>query len=154
MLRLKKLYKKYLKEIVYFVFVAFVLANIVSLYRSYNLKVDDTVCSDGSDVVYFWATWCKVCKVESTEIERLLPLYKVQSYAVRSGDFDEVAKYLKKERLQYGFVADEQGAIAREYNVAVFPTIVVCKEKKVFFVDVGYTSWLTLKVKLLLRVLW
>jgi len=137
---MKRKIKKYFKEIIGFSIVLVIVTNIISFYRASSLHVNDEICSDGSDIVYFWATWCPVCKVESPNIDFIAKYYKVKTIAVKSGSDTKITNYMQKHHLEFPVLNDEKGSIASRLGVYIFPTIVTCKDKKVHFSDVGYTS--------------
>ena len=140
MVLMKRKILKYLKEIVVFIIVLTVATNLMSLYRTQNLNISDEVCSDGSDFVHFWATWCVVCKTEASNIEFISKYYKVKTIAVKSGTNKEIQTYLKNNNLSFDFYNDINGDLASKYGINIFPTTITCKDKRVKFVDVGYTS--------------
>ncbi len=144
----KEKLKKYLKEAFVFIIVLFVASNGVSLYRSSQLHLDDDICADGVDVVHFWATWCPVCKTEAFNIDFLTRSYNVRTIAVKSGEDEEIKDYLRRNDLHFRFVNDVHGDIASKYAITVFPTTVICHQKKVKFAEVGYTSTAGLLVRL------
>jgi thiol-disulfide isomerase/thioredoxin len=144
MVLMKNKIKKIIKEIVIFAILLFLATNGMSLYRSASVTMDDSICSNGVDVVHFWATWCPVCKAEASNIERVAKYYKVKTVAVKSGSDAEIKNYLKQNGVSFAYVNDTDGLLAKRYNVEVFPTTVVCSDNKVKFVEVGYTSTLGL----------
>ena len=145
--------KKYLKEIIGFSVVLIIATNVMSFYRASDLHVNDEICADGSDIVYFWATWCPVCKMESSNINLLSKYYNVKTIAVKSKESD-IAIYKKEHKLDFDVINDYDGNLAKSAGIRVFPTIVTCKNKKVSFSDVGYTSILGLLLRQYLPDLW
>jgi thiol-disulfide isomerase/thioredoxin len=140
--------KKIIKEIVIFSLLLLLLTNGISFYRGSSLPIDDAICSDGSDVVHFWATWCPVCKAEASNIAYIAKHYKVKTVAVKSGDANAIKEYLQQNGVDFSFVVDRSGALAEHYGIEVFPTTVVCSKKKVAFVEVGYSSTLGMLLRL------
>ncbi len=148
---MKEKAKKYLKEALIFGVLLLVLSNVLSLYRSTQLHLDDEICSNGSDLVYFWGSWCPVCKAESPNIDVLAKQYRVRSIAVRSGSQEEVHEYMRAHALDFDVVADPDAEIASRYGITVFPVTVVCSQGRAVFADVGYTSTPGLYLRLWLR---
>ena len=134
---MKEKIKKYTKEIIIFIILLTVSTNLLNLYKVKNITIDDSICKDGSDIVHFWATWCPICRTESSNIDFISKYYKVTTIAVNSEDID---KYLKQNNLHFNYIDDNKALLAKKYNISVFPTTITCKEKKVRFVDLGYTS--------------
>jgi len=136
--------KKYVKEIVFLGIALFIVSNLVSFYKASNVKVSDGVCEGGADIVHFFATWCPVCKVEAPNINQVAKDFFVVGVAVKSLDIEE---YMEKNNYTFAFIEDKDGAIAKEADIQVFPTTITCKDKKVLWVDVGYTSTLGLYLR-------
>ncbi len=141
---------KYLKEALLFVVLLFIVSTVVSLYRTSNMTIGDEVCENGAQIVYFWGTWCPVCKMTSPNVERVSKQFDVLAIAVRSGDVNQVEEYMHKERLHMKLRNDSEGAIAEKNGVDVFPTIVFCKNKRVNMAESGYMSTFGLWLRALL----
>jgi len=142
--------KKYIKEVLLFAMIFLLVSSIVSLYRTSNMNIRDDICKDGVQIIYFWGTWCPVCKITSPNIERISKSFDLLSIAVRSGDRRDVQAYMKKRALSFSLVNDKEGAIAKRNGINVFPTTIFCKDKKVEMVEVGYISTFGLWVRALL----
>jgi len=161
---MKKL-KHYAKEILYFIVIMTILTNVISLYKSqdltqrplsitsaklinnqlYNIPVSKPV------LIHFWATWCPVCKLEASNINFLSKYFNVLTIAVKSGDDQEIQKYLDEHNYKYKVINDTNGIISSKFKISGFPTTFIYdKNKKLAFSEVGYTSTLGL----LLRLWW
>lgn len=147
--------KKYIKEFLVFAVLLTVAANAFSYYRSLDLnkeKLDIKTVKllDGTNyeipknkpiLVHFWATWCPVCELESSNIEKLAKDYEVLTIAVQSGTKKEIENYLKKHDLTFKVVNDADGFYSRKFNIKVFPTsFIYDKDKNLTFTEVGYTT--------------
>ena len=100
-------------------------------------------------LVYFWASWCPVCRLTSGNIDALAKQHSVITVAMQSGDAARVANHLKDQALDFPTIADPQGSIAREWGVKGVPTIYgVDKQGRIRFVSLGYTTSLGLKCRL------
>ncbi len=134
--------------------VLFLATNSLSLYRSSDidaksLDLDGYILADSLSldrsaplIVYVWGSWCPVCKTTTPNIEFLAKYLNVVTIATKSDGFDRYA---------FETIDDSNGRIAKELNVSVFPTIIVYdKNGKAFFVDVGYTSTLSIAIKYML----
>ncbi len=145
----------YAKEIITFIVIMTILANIISLYKSSDLnkssfnlenitlldassyKVDDTK----PVLVHFWATWCPTCKLEASNIDTIADSFEVLTIAVKSGTNQDINKFLQENDLNFKVVNDNNGMIANEYNLAAYPTTFIYdKNREVVFSEVGYTS--------------
>ncbi len=147
--------KSILKELTIGAIVIFILSNIISYVRkpeltstllpqvevillntsTYSLKKGKPV------VIHFWATWCKVCKLEAQNIETLSKQYEVLTIAVNSGEDEQIKAYLKERGLTFNVLNDVEGTWAKQFNVEVFPTIFIYdRAGELRFTEVGYTT--------------
>lgn len=147
--------KKYIKEIVTFFIFITILANIISLYKGSDLNkealqninvtlLDSQKYSFPDDkpvLIHFWATWCPTCKLEASNIQTISENFEVLTFAVNSGDNNDIKKYLYDNDLDYKVYNDKDGFFAQEFNIAVYPTTFIYdKNRKLVFSEVGYTS--------------
>ncbi len=155
--------KKYIKEIVKYSIFIIIALNIVSYYKSQDLNkenlpydafklIDDkryTLDKEKPTLVYFWATWCPICKLQSPTIDELSKNYQVITIASQSGTKEQILKYLKENNLNFKVVDDTYNDFAYRFNVKAYPTTLIYdKNKNLKFTDVGYTSSFNLKLKL------
>ena len=154
----------FIKEAFFVLIVVVITANVMSLYRSQSvndapLRLKQFHLTDGSLVnttgtepimLYFWATWCPVCKAESGNIALLAKHYNIITIAVNSGTDEELQNYLKEHGIAYRVVNDEEGKLVEHFQVPAYPTILIYdKEKNLVFKEIGYTSTLGLWLRLL-----
>lgn len=154
----------YIKEIIIFIIILFVISNAVSLYKSRHLDntqlnlrnitlIDTTKYSFSTKkptLVHIWATWCPTCKLEASNIQTISEHFNVLTIAFKSGSDDDIQNYLDQNAYKFSVVNDESGFITSHFNVEVFPTTLIYnKDKKLIFSDVGYTSTLSLYLKML-----
>ncbi len=137
---MKSKINKYFKEFFLFVILFFVMGTLVSLYKTSQMKIQDGVCKRDTDIIYFWAVWCPVCKVTSPNVERVSRHFDVVGIAVRSGSVEKVNEYMQKYELHFKNINDPDAKIASENGVNVFPTIVFCKDGHVKLAEAGYMS--------------
>lgn len=145
--------KKYLKEAVLFFLFLFIVTSGVSLYRTSNMRINNAICENKADIIYFWGAWCPVCKLTSPNIDRFTNNYDIQTIAVQSGRTADIERYLNKNALSFQYINDQNGAIAKKYNITVFPTTVFCKKKKVFLIETGYLSTFGIYLRLMIAKL-
>ena len=131
---------KYLKEAFFFIALLFILSTALSLYRTSEMKIKDNVCKKGARIVYFWGSWCPVCKMTSPNVQRVSKRFNVLAVAVRSGDERQVRAYMQKEGLDFPLLNDKDAQIAQENGVDVYPTLVFCQNAKVKMTESGYMS--------------
>ena len=100
-------------------------------------------------LIYFWATWCPVCKLTSGNIDALTDSHQVVSVAMQSGDAAEIGAYLREKGLRFPVIADPQGRISKAWRVKGVPTVYfVDTNGDIRFVSVGYISTLGIKARL------
>jgi len=157
--------KKYIKEIVSFVIILTILANIVSYYKSTDLNkdtldftsvklLDDTlydIAKQKPILIHFWATWCPICDVEASNIQKISNNFEVITIAVDSTSTKEIKNYLEKHNLSFKVINDLDKQYAKKFNISVFPTTFIYdKHQNLVFSEVGYTS----TIGLYLRMIW
>ena len=152
----------YAKEIALFLVFMAIITNIISLYKSSDLKkeplnvvnitlYDDikyTYVNNKPLLIHFWATWCPTCSIEAANIEMVSKHYEVLTIAVKS-DSDEIKDYLAENSLSFKVVNDKNAIYASEFNIAAYPTTFIYdKDKNLVFSEVGYTSTLGLWLRM------
>ena len=143
----------------------FVVANIVS-YLKKPETIDTTLphlnvtTIDGNQtnladyagkplILYFWGSWCPICKMSSPVISDLSQNHQVLTIAVNSGSNADIQKFIQEKGLHFPVVNDADGAIAQKFGVDTFPTTFIYNDKgSLVYTDVGYTS----KPSLLLKI--
>ena len=92
-------------------------------------KVDlGKVFSTGPTVITFWATWCKPCRKELPELQKLAAKYGDQGFQViginGDGPVDQakIRPYVKALGFDFIVILDPDGEIRRRMQVEVFPT--------------------------------
>ena len=156
--------KKYLKELVLFALFIFIASNAISLYRSADLDTRKlslstvnlinnksyTIDTSKPIMIHFWATWCPICKVEASNIQKISENFQVITIAVQSGSDTKIEKYQKEHSVNFMVINDKDSSLAKQFNISVFPTTIIYnKNGKAIFSDVGYTSIWVLWLKML-----
>jgi len=160
---MKEKLKHYIKEIfLFFIFIT-IVTNILSFYRSGELNkeklqessftlIDSTnynIQKNKPIVIHFWATWCRTCKMEASNIDRLSKDFQIITIAVKSGNNDEIKKYMDEHELNYKVVNDKDGFYARKFKISAYPTTFIYdKNQELIFSEVGYTSTVGLWLRL------
>lgn len=97
---------------------------------------------DRAAVVYFWGSWCGICRHTSPVVQRLhqsgIP---VLSVALKSGSAQEVQAYMRDKGLSFETVNDMDGNVSAHWQIAVTPTIVVLKNGKMMHSTTGLGSY-------------
>jgi len=153
----------YLKEILLFIVVLTLFANLMSWYKSQDLHKESlnieseklinnmpySVAPNSATLVHFWASWCPTCKLEADNIERISQSYEVITIAVKSGTDYEIKKYLDANNFTFNTINDKDGSLSRKFNISAYPTTFIYdKNGNLVFSEVGYTSSLGLYLRM------
>ena len=153
------------KEMISTAVILLVVSNVVSYFRAPVLDssrfpllsgsfIDATpvkmqAYQDKPVLVYVWATWCPVCKMQSPNIARLAKDYTVLSIAVQSGESDEIKRYMQEQGVDFRVLNDVYGEIAKKFKVSVYPSVFIYNAQgELAFSEVGYTSTLGLMIRM------
>ncbi len=100
-------------------------------------------------LVYFWASWCGVCRFTTSDVARLQAAGgNVLTVALRSGDDTQVKQWLARKRLALPVVNDPAGTLSAQWQIGVTPTFVVVSQGKVVQSTTGWTSYWGMKLRL------
>ncbi|WP_145552152.1 protein disulfide oxidoreductase [Yersinia mollaretii] len=100
-------------------------------------------------LIYFWATWCGVCKFTSPSVNQLVQEGEnVLTVALRSGDAPQVERWLSKKGYQLPVVNDPNGQLSAQWQVGVTPTLVIIYQGKMVQHTSGWTSYWGMKLRL------
>jgi thiol:disulfide interchange protein len=100
-------------------------------------------------ILYFWAEWCPVCKLNEGAIDALRSDHPVLTVAMQSGDAAAVARHQATRGLAWETVVDDRGAIATRYGLSGVPAVIVLDAQgNIRFAEQGYTSGFGLRWRL------
>ncbi|AJJ09745.1 redoxin family protein [Yersinia rohdei] len=100
-------------------------------------------------LLYFWATWCGVCKFTTPSVNQLVEEGEnVLTLALRSGDAAQVERWLSKSGYQLPVINDPQGQVAGQWQVNVTPTVVILYQGKMVQHTSGWSSYWGMKLRL------
>jgi peroxiredoxin len=118
-----------------------------TLLDGQSLRLDD---DRGRPVlVYFWATWCPVCRLDQGAVEAVARDHRVVTVAMQSGDAAAVAAHLAERGLSFPVRIDEDGAVAAAWGVRGVPTaFVVDGDGQIRYVTTGVTTRWGLRLRL------
>lgn len=106
-----------------------------------------------STVIYVWATWCSVCKVNSVPVEwnyRISKIFGINFISLEEGEnIDELNNYLKVNSLIYpvGLLDKE---LSDEFDIKEYPSYIYIKKNKILLKDTGIVN----PVSFLMRILY
>ncbi|CAG0963423.1 Soluble secreted antigen MPT53 [Gammaproteobacteria bacterium] len=100
-------------------------------------------------VVYFWASWCPICRGMQSSIGAVAQDHPLISVALQSGTRAELAKYMQEQNFHVPTVPDEDGEITGRYGLRGVPAVFVLgPEGKIRFATTGYTSEIGIRARL------
>ncbi|HID49617.1 MAG TPA: protein disulfide oxidoreductase [Chromatiales bacterium] len=100
-------------------------------------------------VLYFWASWCSICRLEQDTIHALAREYPVITVAMHSGTDDEVRTFLREQGLEFPVLNDPDGELAGRFGVTAVPvSFVIDRGNRIVFRETGYTTGAGLRLRL------
>lgn len=114
-------------------------------------KVDIKALSEDKPVlVYFWGSWCHICRTTSPTINQLSQesQYPVVTIAVQSGDNTELENYLNKKHFTFTTINDADGQIFSDWQGQVTPSYVILEDGKMSQALTGIQPLWSLKLRL------
>lgn len=81
-------------------------------------------------LVYFWGTWCSVCKVTSPTINSLSEAgkYPIVTIATQSGSNQGLDEFMREHDYSFTTINDKTGAIFDDWQGQVTPSYVIIKD--------------------------
>ena len=109
---------------------------------------------NGPTLVYFWASWCSVCKTTSAFVSILAdeeknPGAQIISIALSSGNDDQINHYLQEHGYQFDTLNDDNGQMSEQWGVTVTPSIfIIDSQGGISHTSTGITSLWGMKLRL------
>lgn len=101
-------------------------------------------------LIYFWGTWCPVCRVTSPMVNEVAKHAKVISIAVASGSDAEINQFMAENDYQFDVISDSD-KLHPTWGATVFPAIyIVDAQGQIRFKTSGATSSWGMKLRLYL----
>ena len=133
---------------------ALVIITAVDIYRwpdSRGLQALPLVTTDGTPLdlqhterpvfLYFWATWCGICRHTTPQIAALQARgYPVVSVALHSGSEAEVAAYLAQHGWSLPVINDPDGRLAAAFGIVATPTVAIVENGQIRLATSGWSS--------------
>ena len=97
------------------------------------------LANDKPLLLYFWASWCKPCRLVSPQVATLAREYKdrISVIGINVGGVDSpefVKKYGKRHQMDYPLLIDSDNETLEAYSVRAIPTIILLdKSGKILF---------------------
>ena len=118
-----------------------------SIDRSHYLQNFDKLKSPV--LIYFFAEWCPICKVQHSVIENINEDYQVIGVAMQSGSLDIVKKYVNDNGITFNVVNDESGTISSDFGVNGVPaSFIVDSQGIIQYSTRGYATEAGLRSRL------
>jgi thiol-disulfide isomerase/thioredoxin len=97
-------------------------------------------------LINFWASWCAPCQTEMPSLQTLAQIYGPERLVVLAVNFKEsgaiVQRLVQRTNLDLPVLLDPTGALARQWDVHVFPTtVLVAANGQVRAVVRGEVDW-------------
>ncbi|EGM69364.1 protein disulfide oxidoreductase [Shewanella sp. HN-41] len=100
-------------------------------------------------LVYFWGTWCPVCRVTSPMIETVGQDHRVISVAVASGSDSEIQRFMDEHEYHFPVLNDDSGEQSTQWGAMAFPAIyIIDTQGNIRYVTSGVTSSWGMKFRL------
>lgn len=151
------------KEIVSFILIFVLIYSVLNWWRQpempdspvlqlqdYQGQVIDLqqLSQDNVVLIYFWGSWCHVCKHTTPTVQQLAHSSPVVSIAVQSGNSRELSDYLRKNQIGFQTVNDEQGEIFATWQGQVTPSYLILKDGKMEQGFIGIQPLWILKLRM------
>lgn len=100
-------------------------------------------------LVYFWASWCGVCKAMQHNIDALQNDVPMISVALQSGNAAAVRRYLAERGSSMPTLPDEDGAAAARYGIRGVPAaFILGPDGNIRYTSLGYSTEWGLRLRL------
>lgn len=100
-------------------------------------------------LVYFWASWCSICRAMESKVSGLASDFPVVTLAFQSGDAAEAARYVKERGLDWRVVPDPDGVNGGRYGIRGVPAFFVLgPDGTIRSRSVGFTPEWMLRLRL------
>lgn len=157
--------KKWSKELIGLIVILFIVFTVMDFWRKPEslapILLEPQLLATGESVslatlsekqpvlVYFWATWCGVCKITSPTVAELAKSgVPVISVALRSGDSERLLVGMTKKELNFPVINDINGQLANAVGISATPTFMIIDNGKMVSFTTGWTSYWGIKARL------
>ncbi len=101
-------------------------------------------------LVYFWASWCPICRATQGSIESLSQDNpNVITVAMQSGNSGAVQQYMREQGVSFPVINDTDGRVSASWGAQAVPaSFIVDRDGKIRYVEIGYTTEIGLRIRL------
>ena len=104
-------------------------------------KTVDMADYDQPVLLYFFADWCPICRLQHAAIQSVSENYPVIAIAMQSGDLANVNSYVEERNLNLFVLNDANGDISRAFGVNGVPASFIIDQRKIIrFSTRGYAT--------------
>lgn len=82
-------------------------------------------------LIFFWASWCSICKRTMPELQQVYEVYSPQGFEIlavnptNQNDVSLAINYFETQGYTYTMLLDIQDAVASDYQLHAFPTSIL-----------------------------
>ncbi|WP_217522241.1 protein disulfide oxidoreductase [Vibrio metschnikovii] len=91
-------------------------------------------------VIYFWASWCNICRFVTPTVNWLSQYYPTLGIALSSGSDDQIRRYLAYHDIEFPQLNDPRSQIGQDWHIRYTPTIMIVHQGKIEFITSGLTT--------------
>lgn len=96
-------------------------------------------------LINFWATWCKPCRTEMPDIQKIYEQYRDEGFEVVAVNIAEnpvsVKGFARQLELDFPIVLDRDRKVTKQYNIGPLPaSLFIAKDGKVVRKQTGQMS--------------
>ena len=161
--------KKWMIELVLTLFMSAVVVTGYNLYVQRDMPsgfapgfeatlLDETeidlqeLSRDKTVLLYFWASWCRVCVWVSPAVSDIAQnysdSYQVVTVSLSSGTDQRLKAYMQAKDLFFPTVNDDDNIISRTWSVSVTPSVFIIRDGEIKSITTGWTTTAGMLIRL------
>jgi thiol-disulfide isomerase/thioredoxin len=100
-------------------------------------------------LVYFFGTWCPVCRFTSPAVDAIAQDYPSLAIALSSGTDQQLKGFMAQEDYQFEVINDDDGELSKAWGVQAVPAFYILdSQNNIVFVTSGASSQWGLRLRL------